>query len=175
MLEWGFRLGVGQFCTGLRQNGLLVITIRLFFLWQDNLLGGQFWAIGRFNLLGGQGNLLGGQMPTQFTCYLPPWNIGCCLLGVPVTSFLLRELLPFFIKTLIEFFSSVLQVTLFFFLFYTWCFHITYVNLTTRFPQFPRITIWWIHCFRDNNWCPSLCYFANDIQINIHNYLHFLE
>ena len=39
---------------------------------QDNLLGGQFWAVGRFNLLGGQNNLLGGQMPTQLTCYLFP-------------------------------------------------------------------------------------------------------
>ena len=43
-----------------------------FFCGQDNLLGGQFWAMGRFNLLGGQNNLLGGQLPTQLTCYLPP-------------------------------------------------------------------------------------------------------
>ena len=28
--------------------------------------------MGKFNLLGGQNNLLGGQMPTQLTCYLPP-------------------------------------------------------------------------------------------------------
>ena len=28
--------------------------------------------MGRFNLLGGQSDLLGGQMPTQLTCYLPP-------------------------------------------------------------------------------------------------------
>ena len=27
----------------------------------------------RFDLLGGQSNLLSGQMPTQFTRYLPPW------------------------------------------------------------------------------------------------------
>ena len=47
-----------------------------FFCGQDNLLGGQFWAMGRFNLLGGQSNLLGGQMPTQLTCYLPPWLEG---------------------------------------------------------------------------------------------------
>ena len=39
---------------------------------QDNSMIGQFWAVGRFNLLGGQSNLLGGQMPTQLTCYLPP-------------------------------------------------------------------------------------------------------
>ena len=39
---------------------------------QDDLLGGQCWAMGRFNLLGGKSNLLGGQMPTQLTCYLPP-------------------------------------------------------------------------------------------------------
>ena len=46
-----------------------------FFCEQDNLLGGQFWAMGGFNSLGGQNNLLGhgGQLPTQLTCYLPPW------------------------------------------------------------------------------------------------------
>ena len=43
-----------------------------FFCWQDNLQGGQFWAMGRFNLLGGQNDLIGGQLPTQLTCYLPP-------------------------------------------------------------------------------------------------------
>ena len=43
-----------------------------FFCGQDNLQGGQFWAMGRLNLLGGQINLLDGQMPTQLTCYLPP-------------------------------------------------------------------------------------------------------
>ena len=31
------------------------------FCGQDNFLGGQFWAMGRFNLLGGQTNLLCGQ------------------------------------------------------------------------------------------------------------------
>ena len=45
-----------------------------FFCGQDNLLGGEFWAMGRFNLLGGQSNSQGGQMPTQLTCYLPPWS-----------------------------------------------------------------------------------------------------
>ena len=30
--------------------------------------------MGRFNLPGGQNNLLGGQMPTQLTCYLTPWD-----------------------------------------------------------------------------------------------------
>ena len=29
-----------------------------FFCGQDDLLGGQFWAMNRFNLLGGQNNLL---------------------------------------------------------------------------------------------------------------------
>ena len=29
--------------------------------------------MGRLNLLGEQINLLGEQMPTQLTCYLPPW------------------------------------------------------------------------------------------------------
>ena len=47
-----------------------------FFSGQDNLLSGQFWAVGRLNLLGGQINLLGGKMPTQLTCYLPPCHIG---------------------------------------------------------------------------------------------------
>ena len=31
----------------------------------NNSLGGQFWAMGKFNLLG-------GHLPTQLTCYLPP-------------------------------------------------------------------------------------------------------
>ena len=31
--------------------------------------------MGRFDLLGGQIYLLRGQMPTQLTCYLPPWWI----------------------------------------------------------------------------------------------------
>ena len=43
-----------------------------FFCGQNNLPGGQFWVMGKFNSLGGQSNLLGGQMPTQLTCYLPP-------------------------------------------------------------------------------------------------------
>ena len=43
-----------------------------FFYGQDDLLGGQFWAMGRFYSLGGQNNLLGGQLPIQLTCYLPP-------------------------------------------------------------------------------------------------------
>ena len=29
--------------------------------------------LGKFNLLGGQSNLLSGQMPTQLMYYLPPW------------------------------------------------------------------------------------------------------
>ena len=44
-----------------------------FFCGHDNSLGGQFWTIGSLNLLGGQNNLLGGQLPTQVTFYLPPW------------------------------------------------------------------------------------------------------
>ena len=35
--------------------------------------------MGRLNLLGGQSNLLGGQMPTQLNCYLPPWMVPCIL------------------------------------------------------------------------------------------------
>ena len=33
--------------------------------------------MGMLNLLGGQNNLLGGQVPTQLTCYLSPWFWGC--------------------------------------------------------------------------------------------------
>ena len=38
--------------------------------------------MGKFNLLGGQNNLLGGQMPTQLTCYLPLYgtNFFCYML-----------------------------------------------------------------------------------------------
>ena len=51
----------------------VIITVPIFFCGQDKLLSGKFWAMGRFNLLGGQKNsLLGGQLPTQLTCYLPP-------------------------------------------------------------------------------------------------------
>ena len=79
MLEWGFQLLVSQFCTNLGLNCIFVINHRAYFCCgQDNLLGGQFWVIGRFNLLGGQSNLLGGQMPTQLTCYLPPCLISIC-------------------------------------------------------------------------------------------------
>ena len=42
-------------------------SVYFFFCGQDNLLGGQFWAMGMLNLLGGQSNLLGEQMPTQLT------------------------------------------------------------------------------------------------------------
>ena len=66
---------INQFSTNLGLNCLFVIIIVpiFFFCGQDNLLGVQFWAMGRFDLLGGQNNLLGGQIPTQLTCYLPPW------------------------------------------------------------------------------------------------------
>ena len=73
VLKWVFPFGVSQFCKNLSLNSLFLIIVVLFFCGQDNLLGGQFWAMDRFNLLGGQINLLGGQMPTQLTCYLPPW------------------------------------------------------------------------------------------------------
>ena len=36
----------------------------------------------RFNLLGGQSNFQGGQMPTQLTCYLPPWVQGSLCLTI---------------------------------------------------------------------------------------------
>ena len=58
---------IGRVCKNLHLNCIVSFG-------QDNLLGGQFWAMGRLNLLDGQSNLLGGQMPTQLTCYLPPWS-----------------------------------------------------------------------------------------------------
>ena len=45
----------------------------LFFCWQNNLLGGQFWPMARFNLLKGQNNLPCGQMTIPLTCFLPLW------------------------------------------------------------------------------------------------------
>ena len=51
---------------------LFFVFVVFFFCGQDNLPDGHFWATGRFNLLGGQNNILGGQMPSQLTCYLPP-------------------------------------------------------------------------------------------------------
>ena len=73
VLGWGFQLGVRQFYTNFGLNCLFVIIFNAYyFSGQDNLLGGQFWAMGRLNVLGGQNNLPGGQMPTQLTCYLPP-------------------------------------------------------------------------------------------------------
>ena len=49
----------------------VIITVPILFYEQDNLVGGQFWTVGRFDLLGEQNNLLSGQMSTQLTCYLP--------------------------------------------------------------------------------------------------------
>ena len=69
----GFPLGVSQFCKNLSINyQFSIIFVVPIFCGKGHLLGGQFWAMGKFNLLGGQSNL-GGQMPTQFTYYLPPW------------------------------------------------------------------------------------------------------
>ena len=67
-----YPFGISQFCNNLGLNFLFLIIWCPFFCGQDNLLGGQFWAMGRLNLLGGQINLLGGQMPTHLTCHLPP-------------------------------------------------------------------------------------------------------
>ena len=60
VFEWGSQLGVSQFCTNLGLNCLfLILKVHIFFFCgQDNLLGGQFWAMGRSDLLGGQSNLL---------------------------------------------------------------------------------------------------------------------
>ena len=71
VLEWGFSFRGSQLCKNLGLK-LLLISDNCgapFFCGQDNLLGGQCWAMGRLNLLGGLINLLGGQL----TCYLPPW------------------------------------------------------------------------------------------------------
>ena len=38
-----------------------------FFCGQNIFLDGQFWAMGSFTSLGGQNDLLGGQLPTQLT------------------------------------------------------------------------------------------------------------
>ena len=66
MLEWGFKLLVSQFCTNLGLNCL-------FFCGQNNLLGGQFRAMGRFNLLDGQSNLLGSLLHRPlFTKFFTP-------------------------------------------------------------------------------------------------------
>ena len=75
MFECGFPFGLVSFA---KKNFCLncLLCCCPLFCGQDNLLGGQFWAMGRLNLLGGQINLLGG--PTQLTCYLPPWLTEGC-------------------------------------------------------------------------------------------------
>ena len=75
MFEYCFQLGISKFCTklGLKMS-VCENRSSYFFCGHDNLLGGQFWAMGIFNLLGGQNNLLVGQLPTQLTCYLSPCN-----------------------------------------------------------------------------------------------------
>ena len=84
VLEWGFQLGISQFCTNLDLNCLFVIIIERIYSVGKIIycMGGQFWAMGRFNLLDGQNNLLGGQMPTQLTYYLPPW----CQTGIKLLN-----------------------------------------------------------------------------------------
>ena len=47
-----------------KNNSKLLIFNKSGAIFLLNLQGGQFWAMGRFNLLDGQSNLLGGQMPT---------------------------------------------------------------------------------------------------------------
>ena len=79
-LFWGWprgfppRVGLGNFAKTEIKMSIFSLLGCPYFSGQGNLLGGQFWVMGRFNLLGRQNNLLGGQMPTQLTCYLPP----CC-------------------------------------------------------------------------------------------------
>ena len=50
----------------------VIIMVPIISYWQDHLLGGQFCSMCMFNLLCEQNNLLGGRMPIQLTCYLPP-------------------------------------------------------------------------------------------------------
>ena len=64
VLDWGFQVGVSQFYANLGLDYLFeIIIVPIFCCGQDNLLGRQFWTMGRFNLLGGQINLLGGKCP----------------------------------------------------------------------------------------------------------------
>ena len=58
VLEWSFPLGVSQFGKNKSKLPIFNNSDAHFFCWQDNLLGGQLWAMGRFDLLGGQINLL---------------------------------------------------------------------------------------------------------------------
>ena len=44
-----------------------MIMVPIFQCTQDNFLCGKFWAMGRFNLLGGQSTLLGGHLHVLFT------------------------------------------------------------------------------------------------------------
>ena len=67
---WGYLI-LHKFRSNLPICNNLSAYFFFFFCGQDNLLVGQFGAMGRFNLLCGQSNLLSGQMPTQLTCYLP--------------------------------------------------------------------------------------------------------
>ena len=51
---------------------IVEVLVFSFFCWQGNSLGGQFWVMGKFNLLDGQNYLLDGQISIQLTChYLP--------------------------------------------------------------------------------------------------------
>ena len=42
--------------------------------------------------MGGQNNLLGGQMPTQLTCYLPLWFRGCNGTALALENFAFGDL-----------------------------------------------------------------------------------
>ena len=53
VLEWGFQLGVRQFHTLWFKLPISNNLSAYCFSGQDNLLGGQFWAMGRLNLQGG--------------------------------------------------------------------------------------------------------------------------
>ena len=55
----GIEPWVGQVCKNLLLHRLVSIIVVPIFMWA-RLLGGQFWAMGRLNLLGRQSNLRGG-------------------------------------------------------------------------------------------------------------------
>ena len=63
VLEWSFPLEASQFRKNKSKLPIFNNSDARLFCGQDNLLGGQFWALGRFDLLNGQVNLLGGQCP----------------------------------------------------------------------------------------------------------------
>ena len=79
VLEWGFQLGISQFCTNLGLSCLFVIikvpifSVGKMTYWVGNIwhLVGLIYWVGKVIYWVGIFNLLGKQMPTQLTCNLP--------------------------------------------------------------------------------------------------------